>query len=143
MLICITGIFLNLIFGKFLCYYNEKYFPLISIQKSNFLCLMTLGTESVNADLITEDLNQSSTLPSHNDVAVEDACTSEPTNDTTTPQTDRMSDGVRWRGPAENTPHPDSQSSILEDHISIRIKFMENERTMSVNRAITVGELKR
>ena len=95
-------------------------------------------TESADTGPVTEVLNQTSTVPSHQEIAEEESA-----NDTTIPQMDRTSDGVRWRCPAESTPHTDSQSSIPEDHISIRVKFMENERTMSVNRTITVGELKR
>ena len=114
-----------------------------NIPDNNILCLVTIGTEPTDADPVTEDLNQTSTLPSQNDVTEEDMSTSQSANDTTMPQMDRTSDGVRWRRPAEDTPHPDSQSSIPEDHISIRVKFMENERTMSVNSEITLGELKR
>ena len=106
---------------------------------------MTIGTESRDADPVTEDLNQTSTLhvPSQNDLAEEVMNTSQSGNDTAIPQMDRTSDGVHWRRPAESTLHSDNQSSVSEDHISIRVKFMENERTMSVNRTITVGELKR
>ena len=99
------------------------------------------GTEPVNAGPVTEDFNQMTTLPSHTDATEED--TSEPVNNTNIPQMDRMSDGMRQRGPAENAPNSDSQRSPPGDHISIRVKFMENERTMSVNRTVTVGELKR
>jgi len=105
--------------------------------------LIAIWTEPTDADPVTDDLNQTSTLPSQNNVAEEDISTSQSAYDTTIPQMDRTSDGVRWRHQAESTPHSDSQSSIPEDHISIRVKFMENERTMSVNSAITVGELKR
>ena len=101
------------------------------------------GTGLGDAGPVSEDLNQTLTLPSHNDVAEEDTSTSQSANDTTFPQMDRMPDEVRWRGPAESTPFADSQSSITEDYISIRVKFSENERLISVNRTITVGELKR
>lgn len=104
---------------------------------------MAIGTEAADTGPVSEDLNQTSTLPSHNDVGEEDASTSQSANDTAFPQMDRMSDEVRWRRPAESTPYADSQSSIPEDHISIRVKYVENERTISVNRTITVGELKR
>ena len=40
-------------------------------------------------------------------------------------------------------PEFDSQNSSPRDTISIRVKFMENERTLSVNKTIKVGELKR
>ena len=101
------------------------------------------GTGSGDTGPVSEDLNQTLTLPSHNDVAEEDTNTSQSANDTTFPQMDRMADEVRWRGPAESTPYADSQSSIPEDYVSIRVKFNENERLISVNRTITVGELKR
>ena len=101
------------------------------------------GTGSAHTGPVSEDLNQTSTLPSHSDVAEEDTSTSQSANYTTFPQMDRMPDEVRWRGPAESTPFADSQSSVPEDYISIRVKFSENERTISVNRTITVGELKR
>ena len=110
---------------------------------NNFFCLMAIGTGSGDTGPVSEDLNQTSTLPSHNDVAEEDTSTSQSANDTTFPQMDRMPDEVRWRGPAESTPYADSQSGIPEEYISIRVKFSENERLISVNRTITVGELKR
>ena len=104
---------------------------------------MAIGTVSADTGPVSEDLNQTSTLQPHNDVAEEDTSSSQSANDTTFPQMDRMSDEVRWRRPAESTASADDQSSIPEDNISIRVKFLENERTISVNRTITVGELKR
>lgn len=103
----------------------------------------TEGTESADTGPVSEDLNQTSTLQPHNDVVEEDTSSSQSANDTTFPQMDRMSDEVRWRRPAESTASADDQSSIPEDNISIRVKYLENERTISVNRTITVGELKR
>ena len=105
--------------------------------------MTAIDTETADTGPVSEDLNQTSTLPSHNNVAEDDTSTSQSANDTTFPQMDRMSDEVRWRQPAESTPYADSQHSIPEDYISIRVKFLENERTISVNRTITVGELKR
>ena len=55
----------------------------------------------------------------------------------------RVPDGVRQRGPTESAPDSDRQREPPGDLISIRIKFMENERNLSVNRTITVGGLKR
>lgn len=104
------------------------------------IMFMTIGTEPVNADLVSETVTQTAATPSYTDVTQED--TAEPVNNASIPQMDSMSDDVRWRGPAENPSHSDSDSTP-GDHISIRVKFMENERTMSVNSAITVGELKR
>lgn len=106
---------------------------------------MMIGPESADTGPVTEDLNQTSTGPSHNDIVEEVMSTSESAYDSTIPQMDRTSDGVHRRCPTQSTPHVDSESNIHVpvDHISIRVKFMETERTMSVNRTITVGELKR
>ncbi|KAJ7390023.1 transmembrane and ubiquitin-like [Desmophyllum pertusum] len=87
---------------------------------------------------VTDELNQTTTSPSRNDAADE-----EPVNDANIPSMESTSEAVRWRGQAESTPNSDSQSSQPGDNIAIRVKFMENERTMSVKRTITVGELKR
>ena len=101
---------------------------------------MAIGTEPVNADPVTETVTQTTATPSYTDVTEED--TAEPINNASIPEMENTSDGVRWREPAENPSPPDSHSTP-GDHISIRVKFMENERTMSVIRTITVGELKR
>lgn len=87
----------------------------------------------------TDDFNQTETWPLHSDV---NEATSGPVNDTDFPQVDRTSDGVHWRGSA-SAPVLDGLNGSAEDCISIRVKFMENERTLSVNRTITIGELKR
>ncbi|KAL9968169.1 hypothetical protein ACROYT_G026509 [Oculina patagonica] len=97
--------------------------------------------EPENANPVTEEDFNQTTSPSHAEVAEENA--SEPVNNTSTPQMDRMSDGQHCTGPAENTPTSDGQSSPPRDHISIRVKFMEHQRVVSVNRTITVGDFKR
>ena len=97
--------------------------------------LHSIGTDQ---EPVTDELNQTTTSPSRNDAADE-----EPVNDANIPSMESTSEGVRWRGQAESTPNSDSQSSQPGDNIAIRVKFMENERTMSVKRTITVGELKR
>jgi len=97
-------------------------------------------TRPADDDPVTGDLTQTATSQSHNNTNDEHA--SEPVNNASSPEMDRNSDGVRWRG-NERTPDFGSQSSSAGDCISIRVKFMENERTLSVNRMITVGELKR
>lgn len=70
--------------------------------------------------------------------------TSEQVNNSSIPQMDSTTDGVRWRGD-ESMPdsHSPNTSSTPGESISIRVKFMENERTLSVNRTMKVGDLKR
>ena len=90
---------------------------------------------------MTDDLNQTAALPPHNDADIRAA--SEPVSDENIPRADTTSGGVRWRGTPEHTPDARSQTSSPGDCISIRVKFLENERTLTVNKAITVGQLKR
>ena len=134
MLLYFRDIFLNLILENFLSSMNN----IFSIDYS-----MMIGPESADTGQVTEDLNQTSTGPCHNDIVEEVMSTSESAYDSTIPQMDRTSDGVHRRCPTQSTPHVGSESSTPADHISIRVKFMETERTMSVNKTITVGELKR
>ena len=70
--------------------------------------------------------------------------TSEQVNNASIPQMESTTDGVRWRGD-ESMPdsHSPNTSSTPGESISIRVKFMENERTLSVNRTMKVGDLKR
>ena len=86
------------------------------------------------------DANPTGSEPLQNDTEA----TSEQVNNASIPQMDSTTDGVRWRG---DESMPDSRSpntsSTPGESISIRVKFMENERTLSVNRTIKVGDLKR
>ena len=65
-------------------------------------------------------------------------------NNASIPQMDSTTDGVPWRRD-ESMPdsHSPNTSSTPGESISIRVKFMENERTLSVNRTMKVGDLKR
>ena len=69
---------------------------------------------------------------------------SEQVNDASISQMDSTTDGLRWRGD-ESMPdsHGPNTSSTPGESISIRVKFVENERTLSVNRTIKIGDLKR
>ena len=86
------------------------------------------------------DANPTGSEPLQNDTEA----TSEQVNNASIPQMDSTTDGVRWRGD-ESMPdsHSPNTSSTPGESISIRLKFMENERTLSVNRTIKVGDLKR
>ena len=86
------------------------------------------------------DANPTGSEPLQNDTEA----TSEQVNNASIPQMDSTTDGVRWRGD-ESMPdsHSPNTSSTPGEIISIRVKFMENERTLSVNRTIKVGDLKR
>ena len=86
------------------------------------------------------DANPTGSEPLQNDTEA----TSEQVNNASIPQMDSTTDGVRWRGD-ESMPdsHSPNTSSTPGESISIRVKFMENERTLSVNRTIKVGDLKR
>ena len=86
------------------------------------------------------DANPTGSEPLQNDTEA----TPEQANNASIPQMDRTTDGVRWRGD-ESMPdsHSPNTSSTPGESISIRVKFMENERTLSVNRTIKVGDLKR
>lgn len=86
------------------------------------------------------DANPTGSEPLQNDIEA----TSEQVNNASIPQMDSTTDGVRWRGD-ESIPdsHSPNTSSTPGESISIRVKFMENERTLSVNRTIKVGDLKR
>ena len=86
------------------------------------------------------DANPAGSEPLQNDTEA----TSEQVNNASIPQMDSTTDGVRWRGD-ESMPdsHSPNTSSTPGESISIRVKFMENERTLSVNRTIKVGDLKR
>ena len=88
----------------------------------------------------TIDANSTGNEPLQNDTEA----TSEQVNNASIPQMDSTTDGVRWRGD-ESMPdsHSPNTSSTPGESISIRVKFMENERTLSVNRTIKVGDLKR
>ena len=79
--------------------------------------------------------------PSHN--YTNDVPTSETVTQENIPNMHSTSDGLRWRGREGMPSESDSQDGSPRDTISIRVKYMENERTLLVNRAITVGELKR
>ena len=86
------------------------------------------------------DANPSGSEPLQNDTEA----TSEQVNNASIPQMDSTTDGLRWRGD-ESMPdsHSPNTSSTPGESISIRVKFMENERTLSVNRTMKVGDLKR
>ena len=86
------------------------------------------------------DANPTGSEPLQNDTEA----TPEQVNNASIPQMDSTTDGVRWRGD-ESMPdsHSPNTSSTPGESISIRVKFMENERTLSVNRTIKVGDLKR
>ena len=86
------------------------------------------------------DANPTGSEPLQNDTEA----TSEQVNNASIPQMDSTTDGVRWRGD-ESMPdsHSPNTSSTPGESISVRVKFMENERTLSVNRTIKVGDLKR
>ena len=55
---------------------------------------------------------------------------------------DTSSDGLHG-GVGEQLQQNDNDNGSRADNISIRIKYMENERTFSVHKTILVGELKR
>lgn len=46
------------------------------------------------------------------------------------------------RGPTQNTSDAGGQQGPIEELISIRIKFLESEKNLSIDRRISVGELK-
>lgn len=75
-------------------------------------------------------LSQTTTTPLYDDT--HDRSASQPENDR-----------VRQRGPTQSTSDASGQQGPTEEPISIRVKFMENQRNLSVNRSIAVGELKR
>ena len=108
------------------------------LHVKEFSYFIATGTRQADGDPVSYE--QQVPSPSHNDTT--DRSTSEPVNEASIPHTDGTSDGLRWRG-SERVPDFDSQNRSPEDAISIRVKFMENERTLSVNRTITVGGLKR
>lgn len=105
-----------------------------------FSYFIATGTRQADGDPATDVLEQLVPSPSHNETT--DRSTTEPVNEGSIPHVDGASDDLRWRG-SEHMPDFDSQNTSPRDAISIRVKFMENERTLSVNKTITVGELKR
>ena len=90
---------------------------------------MTLGSaQEVDSENI--GLSQTTTTPLYDDT--HDRSASQPENDR-----------VRQRGPTQSTSDAGGQQGPTEELISIRVKFMENQKNLSVNRSIAVGELKR
>ena len=90
---------------------------------------MTLGSaQEVDSENI--GLSQTTTTPLYDDT--HDRSGSQPENDR-----------VRQRGPTQSTSDAGGQQGPTEEPISIRVKFMENQKNLSVNRSIAVGELKR
>lgn len=84
--------------------------------------------------------SQETPLLVHNDTDNARASTS--ATDGSIPITDRTSDVLRQRV-GEQLPQHTNQSQPHVDNITIRIKHMENERTVTVRKTISVAELKR
>ena len=101
--------------------------------------LVAVPYSEVNAEPATHRCNQTAS-PSQSNSYVEGIATA---HNPLEPQREDVSSQGIHRRLVQNLPRFEGQTSPPSNQITIRIKYMENERTISVHRTITIGELKR